>query len=160
MNPARRLGSRGGWSWCVPKLLTDHICDKFCNPTSNIHNIYHVSKFPNNIQTTPKLHFYSHPILQALTIYNEVPVYNKLNGLKTGTIVFIGSSKTRPYYTYNHAPLTRNEKYSIQTYDGNRLQLKGKMDRASIHIQYIKRKWIGCSYMKNNMMDRVSIHKE
>ena len=57
MNPARRLGSRGGWSWCVLKLLTNHICDNFCNPTSDIHNNYHVSNFPNDNQRPPNYIF-------------------------------------------------------------------------------------------------------
>ena len=68
MNPARRLGLRGGWPWDAPKLLIspdyyswmclqgpikDPILIKSCNVISNSQSIYHMSNFPNNDQHSP-----------------------------------------------------------------------------------------------------------
>ena len=71
--PSKALGIKRGlavvctettnWPWLLLRLdvstrtRPNHICDKFCNPTSNIHNIYHVSNFPNNNQRSPNYIF-------------------------------------------------------------------------------------------------------
>ena len=67
--PSKALGIKRGlavmctkttnWPWLLLKLdvstrtRPNPIFDKFCNLTSNIHNTYHLSNFPNNNQHSP-----------------------------------------------------------------------------------------------------------
>ena len=140
MNPARRLGPRGGWPWCVPKLLIspgyhyNWVCLQ--GPVKDPILI--------NVVTSQAIFtiFTICPIFQIIINIPQTTVLSPSNiidsyHIKVKYQCMIGKWAANWNYciqwihqnqvvlTHNLAPLTRNEKYSIQTYNGNSLQLKG-----------------------------------
>ena len=71
--PSKALGTKRGlavvctettnWPWLLLKFdlstrtLPNPIFYKFCNPTSNTHNTYHLSNLPNSNQHSPNYYF-------------------------------------------------------------------------------------------------------
>ena len=136
--PSKALGTKRGLavvcteatnqSWLLLQLgVSTRTCqrpyfDKCCNLTSNIHNIYHMSNFPNNNQHSPNYSLSPSNIICSYHIKMRYQcMINKWATNWNYCIYWIHKNQVVP--THNIAPLTRNEKYSIQTYNGNSLQL-------------------------------------